>query len=85
MGLLARVGSGKHRGLGVGRDSGGSNPVGGRPRIIATGRDRGSDGSGYGRSLSLAVATTRTGSPVGGIIILVVSLLRRLRFSDSHA
>ena len=68
MGLLAPVGVGKHRGLGVEHGSVGSWPcVGGSAGnigVMVAGRERDSAGSGYGRSLSLAVATTRTRSLV---------------------
>ena len=65
----------KHRGLGFERDSDGINPVGRRRWVwfCRSGRDRGSDGSAYRSSLSLAVATTRTRNLVGVWIILVVS------------
>jgi len=56
------VGVSKHRGLGVGHDSGDSILV---AWANVADRDRGSAGSRYGRSLSLVVATTRTRSLVG--------------------
>ncbi len=57
------VGVGKHRGLGVGHGSDGS--FGALFGDLRGAGRRGSAGSDYGRSLSLAVATTRTRSLVG--------------------
>ena len=66
MGLLAPVGSGKVRGLGVVHGSDGCwNGASRCVWIIGLGRGPGSAGSGYRSSPSLAVTTTSTRSLVG--------------------
>ena len=65
---MAPVGIGKHRGLVVEHDSVNWHYVFGENTavfVFGAGRERGSAGSGYGRSLSLAVATIRTRDIVG--------------------